>query len=589
MYPTVTEYFGSTTAYNGKNIYEFDGGTVPPGDIYQVLPPSTSYYADNFAWKRGKMTHKITYDNSNHKLAEDSIFYVNYNASERVVGVGSFQATVLPGVEEGACIPGSCLNEGGAYTLPDEFTFVQYSQSSGAMQEALTSSYRYENGNVAKSVRQKTSKTYETSNLQLTQKTVMRSNLAEQAVTVNRYPFQFTVNASSTGAAGGIYMLNQKNIVSTPLETYTYLQNTDGTNARVVSGQATTFKQNANNSNYVVADQIYVWENPAAIPLISYSPSSINGTNSGVTLDTRLKPRIALANYNDFGGLQVASKTNDVPISYQYGYNRTMPIAEVKNAQNNIYMAPAVLSVSMGGSGTTVSQNFTFTVAYAGTVTLKLGVNGSPSYSTSATFSNFSSGSIGTLATGGCGLSVLTFPNVQPGTYTLDITLTTTNNGVGACGEIDYPSYTPQGTTEFQYESFEESTATGVVTNASVAHCGKSYFNGDYPTTFTLPNSRSYLVEYWYLDGTNTWQYMSKPYTGVTTLTDGSAIDDVRIYPVDAQMKSYTYDPVLGMTSSIDESGRALFYDYDTFGRLMRIRNDQGGVEKQYAYFYKGN
>ena len=140
---------------------------------------------------------------------------------------------------------------------------------------------------------------------------------------------------------------------------------------------------------------------------------------------------------------------------------------------------------------------------------------------------------------------------------------------------------------EFLCENFEENPSG---TTNPPPHSGDKCYSGDFVVSFTMPNSRSYLVEYWYLDATNVWQYITKPYAGTSmTLAEGTAIDDVRIYPTDAQMKSYTYDPVLGIRSVIDESSRTYLYEYDSFGRLARIRNDKGGIEKQYTYNYKGN
>jgi YD repeat-containing protein len=62
----------------------------------------------------------------------------------------------------------------------------------------------------------------------------------------------------------------------------------------------------------------------------------------------------------------------------------------------------------------------------------------------------------------------------------------------------------------------------------------------------------------------------------------------VRIYPADAFIKSYTYEPGLGMSSAIEENGRTLFYEYDSMGRLIHIKNEKGGIETKYSYHYKG-
>lgn len=143
---------------------------------------------------------------------------------------------------------------------------------------------------------------------------------------------------------------------------------------------------------------------------------------------------------------------------------------------------------------------------------------------------------------------------------------------------------TQTGIIEFFYEGFEEGSASGTAT----PHTGKKYLVGDYTATFIKPNARNYIVEYWYWNGTQ-WVYASDTYTNGMMLTSGTAIDDVRIYPSDARMKSYTYEPTVGITSVIDENGTVLNYNYDSFGRLANVKNEKGGIEKQYSYNYKVN
>jgi YD repeat-containing protein len=146
---------------------------------------------------------------------------------------------------------------------------------------------------------------------------------------------------------------------------------------------------------------------------------------------------------------------------------------------------------------------------------------------------------------------------------------------------------------EIFYESFEtDQSANSTVSPFS--HCGRKYWSAaSYIPGFVIPDSRAYIIEYWTLNtSNNTWSYNSATYTGASmsvSVAGGSGIDDVRIYPVDAQMKSYTYDTVNGATSSIDVNGRTFNYDYDAFGRLLQIRNDNGSVEKKYQYHYKGS
>lgn len=62
--------------------------------------------------------------------------------------------------------------------------------------------------------------------------------------------------------------------------------------------------------------------------------------------------------------------------------------------------------------------------------------------------------------------------------------------------------------------------------------------------------------------------------------------DEVRIYPSGAQMTTYTYEPLIGISSQTDERGRTISYEYDSFGRLYRIIDNEGNVLKQYDYNY---
>ena len=63
-------------------------------------------------------------------------------------------------------------------------------------------------------------------------------------------------------------------------------------------------------------------------------------------------------------------------------------------------------------------------------------------------------------------------------------------------------------------------------------------------------------------------------------------VDEVRLAPVGAQLTTYTYDPLVGMTSQTDPSGRTTTYEYDAVGRLVRTRDEQGRLLSQQEYHY---
>lgn len=586
-YPFVTEYFGDPGGVNnGKINYIFDQG-APPGDVNHVVPNSGKFFRNSFFWKRGKLTKKTVSDNSGHPLSETIHYYTPFGEASKYVGLGVHQ--FVP--SGGSCTASTCVNESGEIVASNAFFFTTYTLNTGVLLETSGVETTYENGNISKSVTINTTNSYETTNLQPTLTTRSANNQVYK--TVNRYPFQLTANASSTGAAKGIYMLNSKHILSTPIETYTYV--TKGATENMVSAQVTTYRQHEGNTDYVVPDQIYVWEPSLNVVAKStYSMATVNSTNNGITMDEDLKPRVKMIRYNTQGDVLAASKSDGAAVSYQYGYDSTLPIAEIKNAQDNRYPAftqgTAFAAITVGGPSPATSSPITFTVDYQGPVVLKLSVSGTPPFTTYADYSGSLGTGTKTLATGSCDQLMITFSNVSPGAKTIYLTVRTTTAGtsVGACGKVEYPHIVPtiNGFTEFFYQGFEEG---GFSSSPLVAHTGKSYLNGDYAPSFVIPNTRSYIIEYWYWDG-GKWVYISKPYTGPSTsVNEGTAVDDVRIYPNDALMKSYTYDLPRGITSVIDEHGLVTYYDYDSFGRLLNVRNDKGEIEKQYSYHYKGN
>lgn len=56
-----------------------------------------------------------------------------------------------------------------------------------------------------------------------------------------------------------------------------------------------------------------------------------------------------------------------------------------------------------------------------------------------------------------------------------------------------------------------------------------------------------------------------------------------------AQVSTYTYDPIIGLTSQTDLNGVTTYYEYDDFGRLTKIKDNEDRVLKTYEYNYQLN
>jgi hypothetical protein len=73
---------------------------------------------------------------------------------------------------------------------------------------------------------------------------------------------------------------------------------------------------------------------------------------------------------------------------------------------------------------------------------------------------------------------------------------------------------------------------------------------------------------------------------------DKTAIDNflspLRNNLPDAQVTTYTYEPMVGMTSQTDAKGMTVYYEYDAFQRLKLIRDQNNNIIKTYCYNYAG-
>jgi YD repeat-containing protein len=86
------------------------------------------------------------------------------------------------------------------------------------------------------------------------------------------------------------------------------------------------------------------------------------------------------------------------------------------------------------------------------------------------------------------------------------------------------------------------------------------------------------------------WKYYERVLNNVTNIEVAANImDEVRLMPQGAQMTTYTYDPLIGMTSQCDVNNRITYYEYDAFGRLKTVRDENKNVLKTIDYQFQKN
>ena len=154
-------------------------------------------------------------------------------------------------------------------------------------------------------------------------------------------------------------------------------------------------------------------------------------------------------------------------------------------------------------------------------------------------------------------------------------------------------NYSPEGHTAFS-GSITGSNVYQLTSARSISRSG-------------LLSEKNYLVTYWKnsaiggsvsinggyggvpIVSKNGWTLYQKEIAGATAvlISGDGMIDELRLYPKNAQMTTYTYTPLIGITSQCDANDKIQYYEYDGFGRLQIVRDADGNILKTLKYNYK--
>jgi|GEM_PF-1541888 len=80
---------------------------------------------------------------------------------------------------------------------------------------------------------------------------------------------------------------------------------------------------------------------------------------------------------------------------------------------------------------------------------------------------------------------------------------------------------------------------------------------------------------------TGKWETLrQQPATNSTsfalTLNNGDVLNYLRVYPGDAEAKTYLYDSYGNLVQVVAEDNTSTYYEYDPFGKLLQVRDDDG-------------
>lgn len=146
--------------------------------------------------------------------------------------------------------------------------------------------------------------------------------------------------------------------------------------------------------------------------------------------------------------------------------------------------------------------------------------------------------------------------------------------------------------TDVFHENFEEYIGAGL-SSKNDSKTGRYSRNGGYSINLSGLSNGIYVLSYWKKESNGLWTLTiadniivaSSTYTISTPAN--LQVDDICFYPKNAQMVTYTFDKLVGMTSQTDAKGMTTYYEYDSFQRLKAIKDQGKNIIKNYDYNYK--
>jgi YD repeat-containing protein len=339
-----------------------------------------------------------------------------------------------------------------------------------------------------------------------------------------------------------IDQLKTAGITGTQIEAVTY--QTAGGNSSILSGQLTQYY--ADGRGRPQTSYSLTTASPIALADFKFS-SRITGVlpSAGIaqafSMDARFQPTLNYMQFDPKGNLLESITSlyyKGSPTAYKWGYNDLYPIAEVKNSKlTDVYLQDFELfrgEELFDPVGFEANLSLNGAKAHTGTYSGYIGNNGSAEItSMSSPYVNITAGTKRKFTYSGWVYS--SGPSAQFFLFMYKE------------GESGYFSY---------------------VDNVDCYETGKWVY---VTKTFQIPDDVVKLRMR--LDnngGGDVW------------------FDDLAIRPAEAQLKTFTYYPFIGMRSKIEGNGQTTYYEYDNAQRLKAIKDQNSNILKTYDYHFSG-
>ncbi|WP_394974847.1 RHS repeat domain-containing protein [uncultured Croceitalea sp.] len=307
---------------NGKTVYNYTSPQDYPTPSSSLTYPFVP--APNLDFKRGLLLKQRVYNNNNqivsekentiYTFEEDVIapsfrvydneycqwrqFYDEYSSYYNKV----YHEGKVPYCGAFPCISPSSLENCGSLPI---FALKDYIKTGWAqLKETNNKEYFYDAQGVPKIVESRQTFDYNTTNFQIdTQHQFIEEKGIEKDYKTKIYYAINTIPSDYQGASSTLTKMQALNMINNPVYTISYLDNT------IISKQQTIF----NEFNADKLDIKEVW-------------TEKNGDN------TTLEMRVEYLSYDEVGNPLELARENGPPISFVWGFNKTLPVAKLENA-----------------------------------------------------------------------------------------------------------------------------------------------------------------------------------------------------------------------------------------------------------------
>ncbi|MDL2320121.1 hypothetical protein LJC45_03205, partial [Alistipes sp. OttesenSCG-928-B03] len=294
---------GSYRVYN----YAFNGGIDP--EVYAI--PSGSTVAQNATFfpvalrfgEQGMLSSCVSYDAEGSEVARESYTYPAAPQSRAIIS-GNAPVQIQGPATEGT------FRYAGRYIWVSRSILPASVTVSGDDTPGYTTTIMRDNDTC------------------LPLETVTTTAAGDTYITQTRYPFQYDVSdvPASASDANAIRTMQENHMLSVPVEEVVYK------NGRVTDGSLNTYRviETTHSARSIVPASQRVLK--LAASLAAFTPASF-AANGALSCDAAYKPVMWFDYYDVWGNLLQYHEEEGKPISFVYGYDNSVAIAQITGAE----------------------------------------------------------------------------------------------------------------------------------------------------------------------------------------------------------------------------------------------------------------